>query len=124
MFVVLLPTAVVLLGCCGLSLYLLNHVRMQDKPEALYWHYESRLEDYAGRLEAGEVIYVEGRGYGIPQYLIDHGARYCTRHGDCFCVSFGFIADSAVPMSLLADHPQVQFNFYRPAIKDVALEMH
>ena len=34
------------------------------------------------------------------------------------------IADSAVPMSLLADHPQVQFNFYRPAIKDVALEMH
>jgi glucosamine-6-phosphate deaminase len=34
------------------------------------------------------------------------------------------IPDSAVPMSLLADHPQVQFNFYRPAIKDVALEMH
>ncbi|MCK4400889.1 glucosamine-6-phosphate isomerase [bacterium] len=26
------------------------------------------------------------------------------------------IADSSVPMSLLADHPNVQFNFYRPAI--------
>jgi glucosamine-6-phosphate deaminase len=26
------------------------------------------------------------------------------------------IADTAVPMSLLADHPNVQFNFYRPGI--------
>jgi glucosamine-6-phosphate deaminase len=34
------------------------------------------------------------------------------------------IVDSAVPMSLLAEHPCVQFNFYRPAIADVAVEMH
>ena len=34
------------------------------------------------------------------------------------------IPDSAVPMSLLADHPNVQFNLYRPAIKDIAVEMH
>ena len=34
------------------------------------------------------------------------------------------IADTAVPMSLLADHPNVQFNLYRAAIKDVAVEMH
>ena len=34
------------------------------------------------------------------------------------------IADSAVPMSLLADHPNVQFNFYRPAIGVVQTEMH
>ena len=34
------------------------------------------------------------------------------------------IADSAVPMSLLADHPNVQFTLYRPAIKDIAVEMH
>jgi len=34
------------------------------------------------------------------------------------------IADSAVPMSLLADHPNVQFNFYRPAIKSCEAEMH
>jgi hypothetical protein len=27
------------------------------------------------------------------------------------------IADSAVPMSLLADHPNVQFNFYRGALE-------
>lgn len=34
------------------------------------------------------------------------------------------IADSAVPMSLLADHPNVQFNFYRPGIGPCAVEMH
>jgi glucosamine-6-phosphate deaminase len=34
------------------------------------------------------------------------------------------IADSAVPMSLLADHPNVQFNFYRRGIGSCAVEMH
>jgi glucosamine-6-phosphate deaminase len=34
------------------------------------------------------------------------------------------IADCAVPMSLLADHPNVQFNFYRPGIGTCAAEMH
>ncbi len=34
------------------------------------------------------------------------------------------IADSAVPMSLLADHPNVLFNFYRPGIGTVEAEMH
>lgn len=34
------------------------------------------------------------------------------------------IPDTAVPMSLLARHPNVQFNFYRPGIGTVAAEMH
>jgi glucosamine-6-phosphate deaminase len=34
------------------------------------------------------------------------------------------IPDSSVPMSLLALHPDVQFNFYRPAIGACAVEMH
>ena len=34
------------------------------------------------------------------------------------------IADSSVPMSLLAGHPSVQFNFYRPAIGTCEAEMH
>ncbi len=34
------------------------------------------------------------------------------------------IPDSAVPMSLLADHPNVQFNFYRKGIGKVEAEMH
>jgi len=34
------------------------------------------------------------------------------------------IPDSAVPMSLLADHPNVQFNFYRPGLGTCAVEMH
>ena len=34
------------------------------------------------------------------------------------------IPDSAVPMSLLADHPNVQFNFYRHGIGACEVEMH
>lgn len=34
------------------------------------------------------------------------------------------IADSSVPMSLLADHPNVQFNFYRHGIGSTESEMH
>lgn len=34
------------------------------------------------------------------------------------------IADSAVPMSLLADHPNVQFNFFRGGIGSCTVEMH
>ena len=34
------------------------------------------------------------------------------------------IPDSAVPMSLLADHPNVQFNYYRPGIGSCEAEMH
>ena len=34
------------------------------------------------------------------------------------------IADSSVPMSLLAEHPNVQFNFFRPGIGVCEAEMH
>ena len=34
------------------------------------------------------------------------------------------IADSSVPMSLLADHPNVQFNYYRSGLGSCAVEMH
>ena len=34
------------------------------------------------------------------------------------------IVDTAVPMSLLADHPRVQFNFLRSGIGDCLAEMH
>ncbi len=34
------------------------------------------------------------------------------------------VPDAAVPMSLLADHPNVQFNFFRPGLGSCAVEMH
>lgn len=34
------------------------------------------------------------------------------------------IADSSCPMSLLAEHPNVQFNYYRPGIGTCEAEMH
>lgn len=40
-----------------------------------------------------------------------------------FMISKG-LADSAVPMSLLANHPNVEFHYYRRAIGDCGIEMH
>jgi glucosamine-6-phosphate deaminase len=34
------------------------------------------------------------------------------------------IVDTAVPMSLLADHPNVQFNYFKPGIGSCDVEMH
>ncbi len=34
------------------------------------------------------------------------------------------LPDASVPMSLLADHPNVQFNFYRPGLGSCETEMH
>ena len=34
------------------------------------------------------------------------------------------LVDACVPMSLLADHPQVQFNYYRGGLGSCAVEMH
>ena len=34
------------------------------------------------------------------------------------------IPDAAVPMSLLADHPNVEFHYYRPGIGTCSVEMH
>jgi glucosamine-6-phosphate deaminase len=34
------------------------------------------------------------------------------------------IADAAVPMSLLADHPKVQFNYFRGGLGSCSVEMH
>ncbi|MBN2024428.1 MAG: glucosamine-6-phosphate isomerase [Pirellulales bacterium] len=34
------------------------------------------------------------------------------------------LPDAAVPMSLLADHPNVEFHYYRPGVGAVAAEMH
>jgi glucosamine-6-phosphate deaminase len=34
------------------------------------------------------------------------------------------IPDASVPMSLLADHPNVHFHYYRGGLGTVAAEMH
>ncbi len=34
------------------------------------------------------------------------------------------IEDTSVPMSILAGHPNVEFHYYRPALKEITVEMH
>jgi glucosamine-6-phosphate deaminase len=41
----------------------------------------------------------------------------------CLMIAKG-IADTAVPMSLLARHPDVRFNYFRGGIGRCAVEMH
>ena len=86
-----------LAGCCGLPLYCLHHMRMQDNPALVYRCYERELHRYAERLEAGNVYHEPNRGYAIPQFLIDHGARYVVKKDECFVVVFGFMPTDAVP---------------------------
>jgi glucosamine-6-phosphate deaminase len=40
-----------------------------------------------------------------------------------YMISKGLV-DTAVPMSLLADHPNVQFNYFRGGIGSCSVEMH
>ncbi len=55
-----------------------------------------------------------------------HAGRHDNPFGQrltTFMISQG-IVDTSVPMSLLADHPNVQFNFYRGGIGTCEVEMH
>ena len=55
-----------------------------------------------------------------------HAGRHDNPFGQrltCLMISKHF-ADSAVPMSLLAGHPNVQFNYYRGGLGSCEVEMH
>jgi hypothetical protein len=93
----LLATTFIIGGCCGLPLYWLRQHRMQNDPALVYRHYERQLHSYAERLMAGAVYSEPDYGYAIPQFLIDHGARYVRKQNDCFVVIFGFMPTDAVP---------------------------
>lgn len=104
--VVAVPVVVIIGGCGGWTLHWLQHQRMQNNPAAIYRHYGPELHRYAERLQAGEVGSVEGRRpartsegpeYACPQFLIDHGARFVVKKGDCFIVIFGFMPADPVP---------------------------
>jgi len=91
--------AIAAVGSVGIKLILseLQRDAMQDNPGAVFRHHGPELLDYGRRLTGGEVRYVEGRGYALPQFLIDAGARYAVIEGDAFVVGFGFMPTDAVP---------------------------
>jgi hypothetical protein len=93
----LLTVFTVLLAICGLAWNWLEHQRMQNHPARIFLRYEQELRRYGARLESGEVYSEADRGYALPQYLIDHGARSCTKEGDCFIIHFSFMPTDAVP---------------------------
>ena len=67
----------------------------------------------SGNLEGGKSVDLASR-------LARQSVRPAPHDAD----DFPALADSAVPMSLLADHPQVQFNFLRSGIGTCEIDMH
>ena len=55
----------------------------------------------------------------MPNFVTDPLGQRLT----ALMISKG-LADAAVPMSLLADHPNVQFNYFRGGLGSCAVEMH
>jgi hypothetical protein len=94
---VALPAVVIIGGCCGFPLYWLHHERMNEHPERIYPYYKRELHEYGRRLEAGDVRYVEDRGYGIPRFLIDKGAKWVVKNEDCYVVVFHTFVDNPTP---------------------------
>jgi len=92
-----LPIAAVVFSCCRLPLAWLESQKIEDNPALVYRQYEPELQRYAERLQAGEVSSVAGRGYDIPQFLIDRGAKSVRKDGNCFVIYFGFLPTESVP---------------------------
>jgi hypothetical protein len=90
-------SALVLAGCSGPPAWWLYDRYGYATPEVVYGRYEPELHAYARRLEAGEVRRVEGRGYAIPPFLIDKGARLVVEKDGCFVVVFESLLDNPVP---------------------------
>lgn len=82
----------------------------------------------------GVVASVPNRALTVGPYETWKAEQVSIWHGGTHDNPFGMrltalmiakhIPDSSVPMSLLADHPNVVFNYYRPAIGSCAAEMH
>jgi hypothetical protein len=83
--------------CSGLTLYLLHDLRMRNKPARIFSSYHAELRQYIQQLESDDVHSEEGQAYPIPPFLIDHGARYVRKEGDCFVIIFSFMPTDAVP---------------------------
>ncbi len=82
----------------------------------------------------GNVTLVPTQAVTVGPYETWKAEKVSIWHAGCHDNPFGQrltaymiskgIVDSAVPMSLLADHPNVQFNYYRKGIGTCDVEMH
>ena len=87
-----------LLLCCGIPGYWLFHQSLHGHPERIYPHYSQELDVYGQRLETGDVQFVEGRGYAVPQFLIDKGVKWVYKSGSCYGIVFTSMLDNPTPM--------------------------
>ena len=88
----LLSPLLLLAGGCG------QVVDTERQPDKLFRKRETELREYVQRINAGEVLHEEKRGYAIPQFLIDAGATLVKKQNDgCIVIFFDFLPTDAVP---------------------------
>lgn len=87
-----------LVAVCALVLHWLYHRRMAGRPALIYSHYQRDLEDYGQRLANGGVQSEPSRGYAIPQFLLDKGAKLVTKNGGRYAVWFTSMLDNPTPV--------------------------
>ena len=88
------------------------------------------LHDLAGALERARTVLQRRPDLGLhedaPATAIWQAGTHDNPFGQrltAFMISKK-IPDASVPMSLLADHPNVQFNYYRGGLGSCEIEMH
>ena len=116
--------------------------RDEPPPPEEYWKLPTRVVDLhpltiaqnARTSGGGNVALVPTKAISVgpletwkaEKVSIWHAGKHDNPFGQrltTYMISKG-IADSSVPMSLLAQHPNVQFNFYRGGIGTCDVEMH
>ena len=97
-----------------------------------WWDYttlDPQILNDAAHLTPTDLAQLGRPGFSVPKadkVSIWHPGLHDNPFGmrlTALMISKGLM-DSSVPMSLLADHPNVQFSYLRPGIGSVAVEMH
>ena len=80
------------------SLVIRNH------PDLVYRHYEHELQAYVQQLMDGTVTQVDQRGYPLPEFLANNGAKWVLQFDQCYVIVFEGILDNPTPELWFCPH--------------------
>ena len=85
---------------CGLGPEIAK--KTHPDPVRIFREHEVELRDYVRRINAGQVQ-ENDRGYALPQFLIDDGAKEIKKKDGCIVIVFNFLPTDAVPELLYCE---------------------
>jgi len=74
----------------------LRNLSVANNPARIFARYRHELGEYVEKVAAGKFKEKDGQ-FPIPAFLIDHGARYVEKEGDCVVITFSFLPTDEVP---------------------------